>query len=413
MHYDLIVCGAGPAGSIAAATAARAGLKVALIEKYPLPRHKTCGGGIPMVIESFLYDLSPTAFVETRINHIRHTWNFSDEFLTPINADVTGNPLSLWMLQRSIFDNELSQQAVRAGVDLQDNLAVTSVEIEKTVVRVHLRSFSNNLNNKEKMVFSATANWVIGADGASGETVKATNLRKNPKIALAMEAEIPYDWNIENPNLNPELVHLEYGATQNGYGWIFPKKDHLNIGSGLFYTKNYKTSDIKSVNQDLKKVILDYLNSLNIKYDANHIRFRAHPLPYWSRKEDLHTKDGMILLAGDAAGLINPLFFDGILHAAKSGVIAAECIINNDTQNYSRRIYNEISKDFNTAYKISRFFYKYPEFCYQNIVKRDMSTRTAVRLISGEILYGEIPGKMISQITKHLKNKYLGSVKRK
>jgi choline dehydrogenase-like flavoprotein len=84
LDYDVIVCGAGPAGAAAAAEAAGCGLKVALLEKYPLPRHKTCGGGMPMVIEDFLRDLAPDAFVESKVRYMRHTWKFGDPYLASI-----------------------------------------------------------------------------------------------------------------------------------------------------------------------------------------------------------------------------------------------------------------------------------------------------------------------------------------
>ncbi len=76
LNYDVIVCGAGPAGTTAAWVAAKTGLKVALIEKYPLPRHKTCGGGMPAVVGSLLPDLVPEAVVACQANYMRHTWKF-------------------------------------------------------------------------------------------------------------------------------------------------------------------------------------------------------------------------------------------------------------------------------------------------------------------------------------------------
>jgi geranylgeranyl reductase family protein len=402
MHYDLIVCGAGPAGSIAACTAARAGLKVALIEKYPLPRHKTCGGGVPMSMNQFLYDLSPDAFVEANVRRIRHTWNFEDEFFNEINLNSARNSSALWMLQRSVFDNALSQQAVRAGVDLQDNLTVTSVELERNCVRVHLRAFSSILNNQEKMPFSVTADWVIGADGANGETVKATKLRKNAKMAIAIEAEIPYSWKLNQQKVTSDLVHLEYGAIKNGYAWIFPKEEHLNVGAGLFHDADYKNVNMKSTTQSFKKVIVEYLRSLEIPYNAKYLKFKAHPLPYWSRQENLHHDDGRILLVGDAAGLVNPLFFDGILHAVKSGYIAANCIVHNQALQYTKQVCEEITRDFKTAHQISYIFYKYPEFFYKNIVKRNSSANIAVRLISGDMKYREVPSNFFKHVVRYL-----------
>jgi len=73
LRYDVIVCGAGPAGSSAAYAMAKAGLKVAFLEKHKLPRHKPCGGGMPMVMGDMLADLVPEAVVDSEVRYMRHT----------------------------------------------------------------------------------------------------------------------------------------------------------------------------------------------------------------------------------------------------------------------------------------------------------------------------------------------------
>ncbi len=141
-HYDVIVVGAGPAGNVAAYELARAGKTVALLEKQVLPRHKTCGGGMPMVVSQVLgldtmRDLAPEAFVEADTRWMRHTFNFEDPYLAPMNMGDTGDAgsagegrqLSLWMVRRSVFDNALAQRAASAGAELRDGLAVKTLEI--------------------------------------------------------------------------------------------------------------------------------------------------------------------------------------------------------------------------------------------------------------------------------------------
>lgn len=390
--YDLIVCGAGPAGTIAAATAAQAGLKVALLEKYPLPRHKTCGGGTPMVMQQFLRDLAPAAFVECDVTQMRHTWNFGDPHLAPINLPDSDRRLSIWMMQRSVFDNALAERAARAGAELRDGLVARSVEVEGDRVRVAARAMKSGAE------FVATARYVIGADGANGITAKAANLRQSRSIAIAMEVEHPHTWGSGHPDLRPDVAHLEYGAVKRGYAWIFPKGDHLNVGAGLFRPDKSDARRSRDVPGELRRIILQYLEALQVPYNSEQMQFHAHPLPIWSGKEPLHTLDGRILLAGDAAGLINPLFGDGILHAVKSGVIAAACVIEDKPLEYSDRIHAEFAPNFDAALTLARFFYQYPGICYNVGVKHPKGTRLATKLLAGELSFTEMSDRALRRI---------------
>jgi geranylgeranyl reductase family protein len=381
--YDLIVCGAGPAGATAAAIAARAGLKVALVEKCSLPRHKTCGGGMPMVIQDFLLDLAPEAFLESDVLYIRHTWNFDDPYLAPINPQATDQKLSIWMVQRPIFDNALVQSAVRAGAELVDGLTMRSVSIEDNRVKV-CAQVTASADRGNRVEFQAFARHMIGADGANGISARAAGLRRSRAIALGMEVEFPYDWTDRHPDLRPDVAHLEYGAVPWGYAWIFPKAEHLNIGAGVFHTRGGDVRGDRRVREQIRQAIVGYLDSFQLDYDLDALRFRAHPLPVWNGREPLHTSDGRILLAGDAAGLINPFFGDGILHAVKSGIIAAECVIEGTVLEYSDRIHAEFASSFDAARRLAQVFYRFPQFCYRYGVKHPKATRAAAQLLAGE-----------------------------
>lgn len=409
MHYDLIVCGAGPAGAIAAATAARAGLSVALIEKYPLPRHKTCGGGVPMVADGLVQTLVPEACVEASVSQMRHTWKFEEAILAPVNQGTPERPLAVWMVQRSIFDYALAQQAVAAGAILRDGLAVKSVVRDGEQVTVRAHPFQGTQPGENGTEFMATANYLIGADGANGVTAKATGLRKQRSIAIAMEIELPHVWGTGHPDLRPEVAHLEYGAIPNGYAWIFPKADHLNVGAGLFSPRFLDARRERQIPVQLKQGILDYLAAMQLPAPPENLPFHAHPLPIWNGKEPLHTPDGRILLAGDAAGLINPFFGDGILHALRSGEIAAQSIIQGFSTGYSDRIHEEFADNFDAALKLSKFFYQYAGLCYRVGVKQPRATAIATQLLAGELHYNEIAGRVLERLKGHLAAKLSGS----
>ncbi len=392
MNYDVVVCGAGPAGSMAAAEAAQAGLKVALLEKQFLPRHKTCGGGMPMVMQEVLRDLAPDAFVESQVTHMRHTWNFEDAYLAPINPPGVDRPLSLWMVQRSRFDYALAQRAVRCGAELRDGLAVRSLEVESGGIKISAQGI------KTGSEFVAKARYVIGADGANGVTVNSTKLRQNRAIALAMELEHPHRWGDGHADLRPDVAHLEYGATKRGYAWIFPKADHLNIGAGVFRPDRKDARNNRTLRAELQQTIFQYVEAMGLSIDRDQARFHAHPLPTWNGKEPLH--EGRILLVGDAAGLINPLFGDGILHAVKSGAIAAQCLIDETADHYTDLIHAEFAANFDAALTLAQVFYQWTGACYKYGVKSERVTRMATQLLYGDLLFTDMAGRAMRKLKR-------------
>jgi geranylgeranyl reductase family protein len=391
VDYDVIVIGAGPAGATAAEAAARMGMKVALLEKQTLPRHKTCGGGMPMVVGEMLAGLPTEGVVEARVEQMRHTFNFEEPHLAPINPPGAARPLSLWMVQRSVFDSALAQRAARAGADLRDGISVRSIESGSAGVTVRAESGGAT-------AFSATARVVIGADGANGVSARAAGLRPDRTLAIAIEVEHPHTWGAGHEELRPDVIHLEYGAAQRGYGWVFPKGDHLNVGAGVFRPHRTDGRGDSGVRARLQQVIWDYLTMLRVPFDRDRMRYHAHPLPLWNGREPLQSIDGRIILCGDAAGLINPIFGDGILHAIKSGQIAAETVLRGDTDGYTAAVHGHFAANFDAALKLSKFFYQFPGVCYKYGVKRDMATHTAARLLCGDALFTDVAGRAMRKI---------------
>ncbi len=390
--YDVIVCGAGPAGTMAAAEAARAGLSVALLEKQFMPRYKTCGGGMPMTMDAFLWDLAPESFIECQITHMRHSWKFGDVHLGQVNPAGTTKPLALWMAQRPLFDQALARRAERAGAEVIDGLVVRSLIQESDGVLVRAEGL------KTGSVWQAKARYVIGADGANGVTVKATQLRQNPSIAIALEVELPHRWGDGHGDLRPEVAHLEYGAIDRGYGWIFPKNDHLNIGAGLFRPDGKDPRRDRTVPKMLQQMVCDYMDSMGLKYSADELRFHGHPLPLWSGKEP--RQEGRILLVGDAAGLVNPLFGDGLLHAVKSGQIAGAAIAQGAADQYTDRLHEHLAADFDAALKLAKVFYSWTHLCYRYGVKYEKGTHLATQLLCGDLHFTDMATRAVNRLKK-------------
>ena len=434
-HYDVIVVGAGPAGNAAAYDLARAGARVALLEKQFLPRHKTCGGGMPMTVAQVLAldemrDLAPEAFVEADTRYMRHTFRFENAHLAPINPDQTvpnsqndaqisheavPSPLALWMVHREVFDNALAQRAARAGAELLDGLAVKTLTVtpegpllvhavrHRDVQNRENRDSKNHSENNGEYAFTewaATANTIIGADGANGIVARSVGLRRERSLAIAIEAEVPHYWGTGHPDLRPDVCHLEYGCVRNGYAWVFPKANHLNVGAGVFRPRRDGGRGDISVRDELHLAILNYLKMLGVPQKVEDLVFHAHPLPTWNGLDTLQTRDNRVLLAGDAAGLINPLFGDGILHALKSGKLAAKCILEGRNADYTRAIGAEFCANFDAALKLSKIFYQFPGFIYKHGVTRPGATRQTVRLLSGELQFNDVTGRVLRVLRK-------------
>jgi flavin-dependent dehydrogenase len=134
------------------------------------------------------------------------------------------------------------------------------------------------------------------------------------------------------------------------------------------------------------------------------LRYYAHPLPIWNGLDTLQTRDNRVLLAGDAAGLINPCFGDGILHALKSGKIAARCLLEDNSAGYTKAIAAEFRANFDAALKFAKFFYQWPGFCYKHGVKRPGATRTATRLLTDELRFDEIAGRVLRRLREAMRS---------
>lgn len=376
--YDVVVVGAGPAGAAAAFETASAGLSTLLIEKRKLPRYKTCGGGLPLTLESWLPSLAPEAFVESSVTELRHTWNFGDPHTGLINPNPGDPPMSLWMVQRSVFDNALAQRAAAAGTDLRDELAVEGIE-QGGDSRVRV-----TLSNGERV----SARHVIGGDGANGIVARQAGLRKSRLLAIALEAEIPHTWGDGHESLRPEVAHLEYGVRQ-GYAWVFPKAHHLSVGAGMFGRRTAEGRG-EARKDELVRWVTGYLDALGVPRDQDSIEFHGHPLPIWNGSEPVDAWDGRVLLAGDSAGMVNPLFGDGISYACKSGVLAARAIAAGKAAEWTSLLAAEFAPSHDAALTIAKFFYQFPSICYKIGVKRPNGTRVAARLISGDLPFNAI-----------------------
>lgn len=400
-HADLIVVGAGPAGAIAAATAAAAGLRVLLLEKHRLPRHKPCGGGMPAAVDGELAALAPEAVSDWQVTRMRHTWRFAQ----PCEGRICTDPAQgLWMVRRPLFDQALVRGALAAGAELLEGCELRRLHRDPASAGGGVLAEVRRRGQAEPLRLRAS--HLIGADGANGPVARLTGLRPSPRVALALELEVPHRWDPADPLLRPDTLHLEYGVLCNGYAWAFPKADHINLGAGIFYQgRGAHQRDVRrnpTARARIRAAIEAYAGSLGLADRLPGLRTHAHPLPFWDGPEPLHTVDGRVLLAGDAAGLINPLFGDGLYHAIRSGRLAATCVIEGDTATYTRRVQALLGADFQAARRLSRLFYGFPGLTYRYGISHPRSSALAARLLAGEVSFRGLARRSLVQIGRGL-----------
>ena len=190
MRLDALVVGAGPAGSLAAFHLARGGARVLLTDKVRFPRDKPCGGGITVRAERQLpFSIDPV--VEDAVDVFDLRLGYGRHF-----RRRTREPL-IRMTQRRRLDAFLVEQAREAGAEFRDGFRPDDT-IDATVV--------------------------IGADGANGTTGRGAGLDDHLRtVALEGNARVDLE-------RFAGRAWIEFGVVPGGYGWVFPKADHVNVG---------------------------------------------------------------------------------------------------------------------------------------------------------------------------------------
>ncbi len=331
VQVDLAVIGGGPAGACAALAAARGGLRVLVIEKGHPPRHKTCGGGLVARARALL----PEA-----VTAVIHRECFRAEMGLSSGAGRTHRvacdaPI-VSMLMRDAFDAALLDEAVRAGAEVRAGVAVTGIERHANGVAVHAG----------RDILQAA--FVLIADGASGRSAALAGWTGRVETIPALELEVP----VTSATLArfDGVARFDFGAIRRGYGWVFPKREHLSVG--VLSTDAHRPA--------LARHAAQYMDTLGIE-PAGPVERHGYVIPSRPRPEPL-ARD-RVLLAGDAAGLADPITFEGISHAVMSGQAAARALIVGDVRPgdveaiYQQELAAGILADLAAARSLARFVY--------------------------------------------------------
>jgi geranylgeranyl reductase family protein len=296
--YDAVIVGAGPSGSLAAFDLARAGAKVALVERAVMPRYKTCGGGIvSRAVKLLPYDISNVIDRECKEAEL----NLAD---ARMRFSVKRDYPLVSMTMRENLDYLMFQSASNAGARVMDGCRVTAVRPENGHMEI--------VTEKEVL----TSRFVIGADGAQSIVARTGGWQKRLQFAPLLEWEVTV-----KEDLFQQFSHsarFEFGPVPAGYAWVFPKKNHLSIGLG-----GYTTGKI-----DLKDRLRAFLKDHGLLGGAERIERHGYFIPVSPRGEGF--MKGRVLLAGDAAGFVDPVTGEGITYALLSGKSAAAALLEGD-----------------------------------------------------------------------------------
>lgn len=351
-HFDVIVIGAGPGGATAAFELAKAGIKTLLIEKQKLPRHKTCGGGLTYkVTKALSVDIS--SVVERTISSFVLTYKMNNPRLVK-----SPNPL-VYMVRRSEFDNLLTNTAVGAGAELIDETKVEDVSADNRCAVSTSRG-------------SYTADFLIGADGATGVSARALGLMTDRVLLPAVENEV--EVSAEVAEYWRDKMSLDLGTLRASYGWIFPKEDHFNVGVGGF-------GPHADFARHLKRYDREHLN----RRVPERVRVRktfGYVLPL--RRRNSPIQKGRAMLIGDAAGLVEALTGEGIYYAVCSGQIAAQAIATNTHTQYQTRLDDELMSDLLIARHSAAFYRWQPWICYMSAIHSPRAWRLLCKVLRGD-----------------------------
>lgn len=343
--YDVIIVGAGPAGATLGQQLSRRGVDVLILEKEKMPRDKTCAGGITRRTAAMLdFDIGTVA--ERTTYGARLTYRLRDECVKR-----HGEPF-VYMVTRSNFDNLLVQMTRESGATVIEG---TDIEEMKTDGRsVKVRTSDGDFESRV----------VAGADGAKGVVAKGAGLMRGARLDLALQVEVQVS--ADEMAKWDSLIGIDEGQIPGGYGWVFPKGDHLAVGVG---------GDARH-SRKLKPYLEKMLHHVGVDEVGD---VQGHLLPM--RRKGMEIQRGNILLLGDAAGLIHPLTREGIYYAIRSARLAAPVIADAlkadsvDLTGYQRAVDAKLMPSLELGGALRRVFTQSPRFCYTAVKRSDLLWR--------------------------------------
>ena len=355
-HTPVLIVGAGPAGATAARALALAGVPVRLLDRAAFPRNKPCGGGISVrVLARFPYLERALPRIATHAV-ARLYLEGPDGQATVIESE---GPAAL-MIRRVEFDALLVSLAQEAGADLVTGADIIQATEDCDAVR---------LTTRDGRSFEAPV--VIAADGVHSVVARRLGMNRGwaaSAVALDMMEETP---RAALRDLDPSTLWVAYGfnpagsqavkgnKAAEGYAYIFPKRDHVNIGIG--YVLSHYREAVDAAPYDLQRRFVAALRDRGIVAgDSVRKNFTPFLIPVGGPLR--RPGRGRVLLAGDAGGFVNGFTAEGIYYAMVSGELAAQAVggapdVSRLARRYRRACDYEIGAELRDSVLIQRYLF--------------------------------------------------------
>ena len=305
MKYDVVIVGSGPAGSVTAYYAAKAGAKVLIIERRAeVGVPVLCGEGISRAIDDFEM-LGSKRWIANRMDGAKVY--SPDGTKVTLAAEKAGNETG-YVIYRDIFDQELARSAAKAGAEIMMNTeAVSLIKENEKIAGVKAKHFDEEINIE--------ADIVVGADGVESKIGKWAGIKTTLK---PVDLETCAQYTLTNVEVDRAYCEFYIGTevAPGGYIWIFPKgKDVANVGIGILASLSESGMALKLLDRFIE-------SRPNLK-KGEPVRFLAGAVPV---AEPIETVRDNLILVGDAARQVDSITGGGLTTSLEAGKIAGEII---------------------------------------------------------------------------------------
>ena len=377
IETDILVIGAGPAGSSTAKHAALNGADVILMDKKSeIGAPKRCAEGVSKEGLSKLGIEPNNRWVTKELSGVRLiSPNGTDVWM---REDQVKLPEAGYILERKVFDKFMAMDAARAGATIMIKTLARGMRKDNNSYIVSCESMGEDFEIKAKIV--------VGADGPESRVGKWGGLKTAVK-PKNMESGIQFEM-VGLEMEDPDCIEFYFGSVApGGYAWIFPKGDDIaNVGLGIVSTYTDKSA---------YDYLLEFVKNCPATKNAQPIELNIGGVPLGGMMKTLVSDH--IIIVGDAAGHVNPLTGGGIITALEAGIyageVAAAAVKDEDyskkrLMEYQQKCKTEIGDSFDKYLKTKDYMLSLSDSdldsiakAFQNTEFENISTKELIKLL--------------------------------